>query len=95
MCDKPHAATVALPKNNFEQDNQPVQHRYSTILLAFTAFFFRVAVVMEPCLAATDQRGTVGPLRAGVAKLEITDRAAGPVNDPCFVKALEIGRAHV
>ncbi len=27
-------------------------------------------------------------LRAGVAKVEITDRAAGPVNDPCFAKAL-------
>ena len=27
-------------------------------------------------------------LRAGVARIEITDRAAGPVNDPCFAKAL-------
>ncbi|MEO6738785.1 MAG: hypothetical protein ABIP20_00940 [Chthoniobacteraceae bacterium] len=27
-------------------------------------------------------------LRAGVAKVDITDRAAGPVNDPCFAKAL-------
>jgi hypothetical protein len=27
-------------------------------------------------------------LSAGVAKVEITDRAAGPVNDPCFAKAL-------
>jgi hypothetical protein len=27
-------------------------------------------------------------LQAGVAKVEITDRAAGPVNDPSFVKAL-------
>ncbi len=29
-------------------------------------------------------------LRAGVARVEITDRAAGPVNDPSFVKALAI-----
>ncbi|HWB10340.1 MAG TPA: hypothetical protein VG826_14005 [Pirellulales bacterium] len=28
------------------------------------------------------------PLRAGVAKVDITDREAGPVNDPLFVKAL-------
>ncbi len=28
------------------------------------------------------------PLRAGVAKIEITDRAAGPVNDPLYAKAL-------
>jgi len=27
-------------------------------------------------------------LRAGAAKVDITDRAAGPVNDPCFAKAL-------
>lgn len=27
-------------------------------------------------------------LLAGVAKVDITDRAAGPVNDPCFAKAL-------
>jgi len=29
-----------------------------------------------------------GPIRAGVAKVEITDRQAGPVNDPLYVKAL-------
>ncbi len=29
-----------------------------------------------------------GPLQAGVSRVEITDRAAGPVNDPCFAKAL-------
>lgn len=27
-------------------------------------------------------------LSAGIAKVEITDRTAGPVNDPCFAKAL-------
>ena len=27
-------------------------------------------------------------LRAGVAKADITDRDAGPVNDPLYVKAL-------
>ncbi|SIO56565.1 hypothetical protein SAMN05444166_5257 [Singulisphaera sp. GP187] len=29
-----------------------------------------------------------GPLRAGVAKVDITNREAGPVNDPLYVKAL-------
>ena len=71
----------------------PAQHRYSTILLAFTAVFFRVAVVVEPCLAATEERDTVAPLQAGVARVEITDRAAGPVNDPCFAKALVLKNA--
>jgi hypothetical protein len=32
----------------------------------------------------------VAPLRAGVAKVEITDTTAGPVNDPLYVKALVI-----
>ena len=31
-----------------------------------------------------------GPLKAGVAKVEITDRDAGPVHDPSYVKALAI-----
>ncbi len=31
-------------------------------------------------------------LRAGVSKVDITDRAAGPVNDPCFAKALVLER---
>ncbi|HEX5445359.1 MAG TPA: hypothetical protein VFW87_16155, partial [Pirellulales bacterium] len=29
-------------------------------------------------------------LRAGVAKVDITDREAGPANDPLFVKALAL-----
>lgn len=65
-----------------------MQHRALTILLAVTALLIRVAVVMEPCVAATGQRDMVAPLQAGVARLEITDRVAGPVNDPCYVKAL-------
>jgi hypothetical protein len=31
-----------------------------------------------------------GPLKAGVAKVEITDRNAGPVSDPSYVKALAL-----
>lgn len=29
-----------------------------------------------------------GPLRAGIARIEITDRQAGKVHDPCYAKAL-------
>ncbi len=32
--------------------------------------------------------GQAAELRAGIARIEITDRAAGPVHDPCFAKAL-------
>lgn len=35
-----------------------------------------------------------GELRAGVAKVDITDRTVGPVNDPLFVKALVLKSDH-
>ena len=38
---------------------------------------------------ATDGASAAG-LRAGVAKVDITNRQAGPVNDPLFVKALVV-----
>ncbi|MEZ6068996.1 MAG: hypothetical protein R3C10_01740 [Pirellulales bacterium] len=45
-----------------------------------------VAVVASVCCASrcADAAG----LRAGVAKVDVTNREAGPVNDPLFVKAL-------
>ncbi len=43
--------------------------------------------VQEPADAAAT-------LRAGVAQVDITDHAAGPVNDPSFVKALAISNGH-
>ena len=42
-----------------------------------------VGLAFSPSLRAAE-------LRAGVAKVEITDRAAGPVNDPLFAKALVV-----
>jgi len=47
------------------------------LLLAFTAL---ASSLSAPAQAAT--------LRAGAAKVEITDREAGPVSDPLYVKAL-------
>ena len=49
-----------------------------------TRLLFCLAVVslaLRPALEAAE-------LRAGVARFDITDRATGPVNDPCFAKAL-------
>ena len=43
-------------------------------------------LVLLGSLPAEDARAA--QLRAGVAKADITDRAAGPVNDPLYVKAL-------
>lgn len=34
-------------------------------------------------------------LRAGIAKVDITDRQAGPVHDPCYAKALVLQRGKV
>lgn len=46
---------------------------------------FAVALVLIAPLRA-------GELRGGVAKVDITDRTAGPVNDPCYAKALVLQR---
>lgn len=41
-------------------------------------------------LVGTTAAAVEPPLRAGVAKVDITNRQAGPVNDPLFVKALVV-----
>lgn len=53
--------------------------RLSTILLLALS---SLLAVVRPPVALADQ------LRAGVAKVDITNTSAGPVNDPLFVKAL-------
>ena len=50
------------------------------LLVLFCCFF-----------APRGQAAQAPPLRAGVAKIEITDREAGPVNDPLYAKALVLG----
>jgi hypothetical protein len=51
---------------------------------AATRVALLLAVLAAPCLAQAAE------LRAGAAKVEITDRDAGPVNDPSYVKALVV-----
>ncbi|HEV3344557.1 MAG TPA: hypothetical protein VG125_29545 [Pirellulales bacterium] len=48
----------------------------------------RVAVVAILIGSLHGNTTCAAPLRAGVAKVDITDREVGPVNDPLFVKAL-------
>lgn len=43
---------------------------------------------LAACLISIPASLSAVELFAGVAKIDITDRAAGPVNDPCFSKAL-------
>ncbi|HEX7378098.1 MAG TPA: hypothetical protein VF278_13345, partial [Pirellulales bacterium] len=45
-----------------------------------------LAFIVVASLADDSARGA--PLKAGAARVDITDRQAGPVNDPLFVKAL-------
>lgn len=50
-----------------------------------------IAVLLSTCAALGVlwvAPAVAGSMRAGVAKVDITDRTAGPVNDPLFVKAL-------
>tara|TARA_R110002073_G_scaffold64719_19_gene161983 strand:+ start:8221 stop:9774 length:1554 start_codon:yes stop_codon:yes gene_type:complete len=51
-----------------------------------TRFLFFAAIVWN--VGSTSLIGHAASLRAGVAKVDITDRQAGPVNDPLYVKAL-------
>jgi hypothetical protein len=48
-------------------------------------------LVATLCILSGGPSAFAGPLTAGVAKVEITDVDAGPVNDPLYVKALVIG----
>ncbi|OYW12843.1 MAG: hypothetical protein B7Z55_17895, partial [Planctomycetales bacterium 12-60-4] len=54
-------------------------------------FSFARTVVFTCLVLAVSATPTVaGPLRAGVAKVDITDVDAGPVNDPLYAKALVV-----
>ncbi len=65
------------------------EHRFGAVSLLLT-----IATFWDP--AAIAARNAIAQLRAGVATVDITDREAGPVNDPLYVKALvlECGGAH-
>jgi hypothetical protein len=52
--------------------------------------FFRLFLCIATALAIHAPIASAAELRAGVAKVDITDRAAGPVNDPLFAKALVV-----
>lgn len=43
---------------------------------------------MAAVIAVAASSACGAPLRAGVGRVEITDRDRGPVNDPSFAKAL-------
>lgn len=48
-----------------------------------------LVVLLTLCLVALGSRaGLAEPLRAGIARVDITDRQARKVNDPCYAKAL-------
>jgi hypothetical protein len=51
-------------------------------------FAIRFFILLASGLAFGPSTVTADELRAGVAKVDITDRAAGPANDPLFAKAL-------
>ena len=53
-------------------------------------FLISVLTVLMPLVAVLNstRAASAAQLEAGVAKIEITDRAAGAVHDPSFVKVL-------
>src|SRR5438477_5328893 len=76
----------------------PEQHtmtrRSSSIRIGISGFLLSAAIIAIPSRgAAAEPSGAAAQLQAGIAKVEITDRAARPVNDPCFAKALVLKKA--
>ena len=52
-------------------------------------FMRSLVILLTLCLAGLLNRaGLAEPLRAGIARVDITDRQARKVNDPCYAKAL-------
>jgi hypothetical protein len=76
-CCASRSAVHASPANGCRHSSI----RMKQILLTLT-------VLMLAAMDATQ----AAELRAGVSKVDITDRAAGPVNDPLFAKALVLKR---
>ena len=71
-----------------------MKHRESSIRIGIVTLLLSAAITagLSPSEAA-DPRDAAARLQAGVARVEITDLAAGPVNDPCFAKALVLKNA--
>ena len=60
----------------------------NSIFNQFIKLFFKAAFfisVVSLLIISTDAQAKI---KAGVAKMDITDRSAGLVNDPLYVKAL-------
>ncbi len=63
--------------------------QYRTKMMMNSSFLYFCLFVSASVLVATNDRpADAANLSAGVAKVDITDREAGPVNDPLYVKAL-------
>jgi hypothetical protein len=73
--------TASAPLRHSRLPHVKLPRAWSTLLQALVA---AALVVGSPSTDAA----TAGGLRAGVAKQDITNREAGPVNDPLYVKAL-------
>ncbi|MGE0610455.1 MAG: hypothetical protein AB7O62_25425 [Pirellulales bacterium] len=66
-----------------------LRHKQLPLPIHFSRYrSLTAAVMLAVCTLASTVRA--GQLSAGVAKVDITNREAGPVNDPLYVKALVI-----
>jgi hypothetical protein len=87
--------TMARPINGFlnGKSSRTLPRMFGTVSRrprlfsgGLTAGWIVTAVALALCIAPLEARAA--PIEAGVAKVDITDREAGPVNDPLYVKAL-------
>jgi hypothetical protein len=52
-------------------------------------------ILLQTITAIASRATTAAPLRAGVAKVDITSRQTARVNDPCFAKVLVLSEGDV
>lgn len=72
---------------------RPTADRFTPLTRASFVMLRTIYFVVLPAVLATaTAQAAEEPLLAGVGRVEVTDREAGPVNDPLFVKALVLKR---
>lgn len=68
------------------------RRRFDTRMCGYSRVLFLAVLMLVICGSSTPQNVQAKGLTAGVAKVDITNTEAGPVNDPLYAKALVLKR---
>lgn len=84
----PELTKPSKPSIDFMNVLEPTNRPTSDPFPRATLRPLRFAIPLAIACGIASPKNHAAELRAGVARMEITDRAAGPVHDPSYVKAL-------